>query len=120
VTGEAAMHINDYHFGCMVVDGKAYREDLILLPDGVRGNWWREQGHSLSVADLAEVFEAAPEVLVVGTGAHGMMRVPEETRRALEASGIEPRVERTADAVESYNRLAAEGRRLAGAFHLTC
>jgi len=104
----------------MVVDGKAYREDLILLPDGVRGNWWRERGHSLSVADLAEVFEAAPEVLVVGTGAHEMMRVPEETRRAVEEAGIEIIVERTAEAARRYNTLATEGRRVAGAFHLTC
>jgi len=114
------MQIDDYQFGCMVVDGKAYREDLILLPDGVRGNWWRERGHSLSVADLAEVFEAAPEVLVVGTGAHSVMKVPEETRRAVEEAGIEPVTECTGEAVERYNALAAEDRRLAGAFHLTC
>jgi len=114
------MRIDDYHFGCMVVDGKAYREDLILLPDGVRGNWWRERGHSLSVADLAEVFEAAPEVLVVGTGAHEMMRVPEETRRAVEEAGIEMIVERTAEAAGRFNALAKKDRRLAGAFHLTC
>jgi len=114
------MHIDDYHFGCMVVDGEAYREDVILLPDGVRENWWREQGHSLSVADLAEVFEAAPEVLVVGTGAHGMMRVPEETRRAVEEAGIEPVIECTGDAAGRFNTLAKKDRRVAGAFHLTC
>lgn len=114
------MHIDDYRFGCMVVDGKAYREDLILLPDGVREDWWRERGHSLSTADLEDVFAAKPEVLVVGTGVHGVARVPDETRRAVEEAGIEIIVERTAEAARRYNTLAANGRRVAGAFHLTC
>lgn len=123
------MHIDSYTFGSMVVDGEAYTADLILLPgrlgstlrSGVRGDWWREKGHSLSTADLDDVLAAKPEVLVVGTGAYGAMKVPQETRRALDEAGIEVVVEKTGDAVERYNALLAEGRRVvAGAFHLTC
>ncbi|HUX02133.1 MAG: Mth938-like domain-containing protein [Phycisphaerae bacterium] len=114
------MHIDEYQFGRMVVDGKAYRKDLILLPDGVRSDWWREEGHSLGEADLADVFAAKPEVLVVGTGAHGVMGVSPEARRALERAGIQVIVEPTGEAVGRYNALAAGGMRVAGAFHLTC
>lgn len=47
--------------------------------------------------DLEAVFEAAPEVLVVGQGAYGLMRVRQETRQALQAAntkvaGSEPRI----------------------------
>ena len=52
------MHIDEYAFGRMVVDGKTYRKDLILLPEGIREDWWRDEGHSLSKADLTDVFEA--------------------------------------------------------------
>jgi hypothetical protein len=114
------MHIDEYRFGRMVVDGKAYEKDLVLLPEGVRPNWWREEGHSLSPADLQEVLEAKPEVLVIGTGAYGVMGVPAETCRAIEQAGIELVAERTARAVDRYNDLAASGRRVAGGFHLTC
>ena len=114
------MHIDEYQFGRMVVDGKAYRKDLILLPDGVRAEWWREEGHSLSRTDLEDVFEAKPEVLVVGTGAQGVMGVPPEARRLLEEAGIRVIIERTGAAVGRYNALAAGGTRVAGAFHLTC
>ena len=114
------MHIDEYEFGRMVVDGKAHRRDLLLLPDGVRAEWWREEGHSLSRADLADVFEAKPEVLVIGTGAEGVMGVPPETRRALEEAGIRAIIEQTGSAVGRYNALAAAGTRVAGAFHLTC
>jgi len=114
------MPIDSYTFGSMVVDGKAYTADLILLPEGVRGDWWRRKGHSLSVADLQDVFAAKPEVLVVGTGAYGVMKVPGATRQALEEAGVEVVVEATGAAVERYNALLAEGRRVVGAFHLTC
>ncbi len=114
------MHIDEYEFGRMVVDGKTYRRDLVLLPAVVQEDWWREEGHSLGEADLADVFRAKPEVLVVGTGAEGVMGVSPEARRALERAGIRVIVEPTGEAVGRYNALAAGGTRVAGAFHLTC
>jgi len=114
------MHIDEYAFGRMVVDGKTYRKDLLLLPEGVREGWWREEGHSLSEADLADVFDAKPDVLVIGTGAQGVMGVPPAVRRAIEQAGIRTIIERTGEAVGRYNAFAAAGARVAGAFHLTC
>jgi hypothetical protein len=103
----------------MVVDEERHTRDLILLPDRVVANWWRKAGHRLDVEDLRKVFDTAPEVLVVGTGAHGLMDVPWGTRQAVEAAGIELRTVRTGDAWQTYNDLR-ERRRTAGAFHLTC
>jgi hypothetical protein len=114
-----APQIQSYRFGRMVVDEEAYTQDLILLPDRVADNWWRKEGHRLAVEDLQEVLDADPDVVVVGTGAYGRMQVPEETRRAVEAAGIELRAARTGQAWQTYNDLRRE-RRTAGAFHLTC
>jgi hypothetical protein len=111
--------IQDYQFGRMVVDGERHTRDLILLPDRVVANWWRKEGHRLDVQDLREVFDAAPEVLVVGTGAYGLMKVPEETRQAVEAAGIELQAARSEEAWRTYNDLRGR-QRTAGAFHLTC
>jgi hypothetical protein len=111
--------IQDYRFGRMVVDGEPHTRDLILLPDRVVANWWRREGHRLDVEDLQAVLSDAPEVLVVGTGIYGRMQVPEETRRVVEAAGIELRPARTGEAWRTYNDLR-EQRRTAGAFHLTC
>jgi hypothetical protein len=114
-----APEIDSYRFGHMVVDGEEYTNDLILLPGRVISNWWRAQGHRLSVADLDEVFDTQPEVLVVGTGASGVMDVPQETRQAIRDAGIELEVARTGEAWKRYNDLQDE-RAAAGAFHLTC
>ena len=32
-------HIDDYRFGRIVIDGRAYTSDLILLPHRVVENW---------------------------------------------------------------------------------
>ena len=111
--------IESYQFGRIVVDGQAYTADLILLPERILEGWWRQEGHVLHPADLEAVWDAAPDVLVVGQGAYGRMRVPDETRRAVERSGIELIVLPTGEAVERYNALPAE-QRAAAALHLTC
>lgn len=112
-------HVEGYEFGQMVVDGEKYTKDLILLPERVIPNWWREQGHRLSVKDLEEVLAAQLEVLVVGTGVHGVMHVPAETRQATEEAGVELRIAQTDRAWRLYNDLR-DKRTTAGAFHLTC
>jgi len=111
--------IEHYRSGTITVGGQRHTRDLIILPERVIAGWWRKEGHALHPDDLTAVFEAAPEVLVVGTGAYGMMRVTEETRRALETAGIRLIAAPTAEAVKTYNELREETR-AAAALHLTC
>jgi len=111
--------IEHCRFGTITVDGQRYTRDLIILPERVIGGWWRREGHALHPNDLTAIFEAAPDVLVVGTGACGMMRVTEETRRALIAAGIRLIAAPTTEAVKTYNELREETR-VAAALHLTC
>ncbi len=70
--------------------------------------------------DLTDILAAEPDVLVIGTGSYGRMRVPEDTRRDLEARGIEVRAARTGDAVEEFNRLQSKYARVVAALYLTC
>ena len=115
------MRIDAYSFGSIRVDGVDYSNDVIILPDGVRAPWWRAAGgHVYAPEDLREVLDAAPEVVVLGTGNFGRVRVERATLEALSAAGSEVVVERTGQAVETFNRLADEGRGVAAALHLTC
>ena len=76
-----AKQIESYQFGRIVIDGQAYTADLILLPDRILDGWWRQEGHVLHPADLDAVFDAGPDLLIVGQGAYGRMRVADETAR---------------------------------------
>lgn len=121
--------IESYGFGCIVIDGETYTKDVIILPDRVIGNWWRQEGHALHPGDLADIVdlsapavapsEIRPQVLVVGQGAQGQMRVTSETQQALQASGIQLIAQPTEEACQTYNHLR-EQRKVAAALHLTC
>jgi hypothetical protein len=114
------MRIASYSFGSITIDGQVYKADVIILGDRVVPNWWRKAGHSLCEEDLAEVIEYGPDVLIIGTGASGMMEVPEEVKRFLEDKGIEVISLRTSQAYKVFNEMSESGKRAAGAFHLTC
>ena len=111
--------VESYTFGRIVVDGQQYLRDLIIYPDGVAADWRREEGHSLSPADLTGVIEARPEVLVIGRGVFARVAVPAETLTALRAAGIEVIAEPTGRACKTYNRLR-ETRRVIAALHISC
>lgn len=111
--------IESYSFGEIIIDGHRYCKDVIVYPDRVEGQWWRKAGHSLAPEDIPEVFRSAPEILIIGQGSPGRMRVPAETQRRLEAAGMEVIVEATHQACKTYNRLRGR-RRIVAALHLTC
>ncbi|MDD8020998.1 MAG: Mth938-like domain-containing protein [Acidobacteriota bacterium] len=110
--------MESYSFGRMVIDGRAYTSDLIIVGGEVFPNWWRKEGHRLQPEDLKTITERQPEVLVIGTGAHGIMSVPAETLKYLEEAGIEVISQPTGEAAETFNQIT--DRKKAAAFHLTC
>ena len=115
-----AMHIDAYSFGSITVDGKIYKRDVIVFPQTVRPDWWRKEGHSLAMEDLDEVIAFEPDILVVGIGALGIMRIPSSTKSAIEKQGIRLFGQKTADAVDLFNEHIGQGEKVVGAFHLTC
>ena len=115
------MHIDSYSFGNIQIDGKDYATDVVLLGGDVKSPWWREAGgHVYAAEDFEELVAAAPEVVVLGTGYFGRVKVLDETLSAFAEVGSEIVVERTGGAVEYFNRFADEGRDVAAALHLTC
>jgi len=111
--------IDSYRFGRIVIDGEAYTKDVIILPDGVIPNWWRDEGHRLKPGDLERVLDAGPKTLVVGQGAYGRMGVDVATRQLVAEAGVELIELSTSEAVERYNQLRDRGD-VAAALHLTC
>jgi len=114
------MQIESYRFGEIIINGKTYTQDLIIFPERIRTNWWRKEGHKLHLEDLTEVLEYKPEILIVGTGYDGLMKVPRELIETLEKKGIKVIVKKTKDACNEFNKYIKEKRKVVAAFHLTC
>ena len=101
------------------MDGKAYTNDVIIFPGRVKDNWWRKEGHALHIEDIDSVVEEKPEVLIVGTGKYGILKVLPETREYIKSKGIELIIEPTDKACAVYNEVSKDKKAVA-ALHLTC
>ena len=110
--------IDVYQFGRIVVDGQQQTRDLIVLPNRVVWNWWRQDGHKLVLDDLQDVLEELPEQLLIGTGAHGQLHPDPSALDRLRARGIKVEALPTATAVRRYGEL--DPAHTAAALHLTC
>lgn len=113
------MVIDSYSFGNIVINGKRYTSDVIIYPHRVESHWWRLQGHLLQLEDLQAVIDFSPELLIVGTGDSGLMKIAPETEKFFRESPIELVVQRTTEACETYNRFHGDKKTVA-ALHLTC
>ena len=111
--------IDSYQFGKIVVNGKKYSSDVLIFPDKVINNWRRKTGHELCPEDIAGVLKENPEVLVIGSGASGLMEVLPRVKEIARAQGIELIVETTDRACDTYNQLGYS-QRLVAALHITC
>ena len=112
--------IESYKFGRIVIDGKSYSSDVIIIGDKVRADWWRKEGHRLYIEDLKEIINEEIDVLVVGTGYFGLMKVSDEVKRFFAERGVEVIVQKTGEACRTFNKLIESGRKVAAALHLTC
>jgi hypothetical protein len=110
--------LDGYSFGRVTIDGREHTRDVIVLPGRVIANWWRADGHSLAIEDLADVLDELPRHLVIGCGAEGRLKPDPSAVDALERRGVEVEVLRTGEAVRRYREL--DGRAAAAALHLTC
>jgi hypothetical protein len=113
--------IDEYKFGKMVVNGETHEKDLIITKEKVIPNWWRDKGHKLQLEDIQQVLEEyKPEVLVVGKGKFGMMKVAKEVNQYLEENQIRLYEKESGKATQEFNRLLQNDVNVVGAFHLTC
>ena len=100
-----SLMIDSYDFGRIVIDGKEYNNDIIIIEGRVYPEWWREEGHFLSVKDLGPVLEAKINTLIIGTGHSGAMRIGRGVREYCKEKGIELIELKSREAVERYNEI---------------
>jgi hypothetical protein len=111
--------IESYKFGEIIINGKRYSSDLIIFKDHIFDNWWRKEGHNLCIEDIKEIINKQPDILIIGTGYFGLMKVSSELIKYLESNNIEVIIKRTKDACDEYNA-RQQKKNVIAAFHLTC
>jgi len=87
----------------------------------------RSKAEKWSVTNSYHKFDSAssslktkPEILIIGNGAVGMMKITEELRKFIEEKGIQCLDFNTAQACNEFNKFKDSGEKIAVALHLTC
>ena len=111
--------IEKYQFGKIIVSGYLYQTDIIVFPDHIQENWRRKDGHQLKITDLDTIIVSQPDVLIIGTGMYGLMKIEDSLLKKLKALKIKNViVEKTKKACELYNK--EKSSKKVAALHLTC
>lgn len=111
--------IDSYRFGEIVVDGVKYQSDLIIYPDRVDDSWWRLEGHRLQLDDLRDAVKEQADLIIIGTGAYGMVKVEEDVLQLFKERKLSVQVSKTEKACLAYN-CSCLGKRIIALLHLTC
>ena len=112
--------IESYNFGEIVIDSKTYTSDIIIYLDRIDSSWWRKTSHDLGTYDIPDqVFKQNPDVILVGTGSPGLMKVLPEAKKLIESKRIKLVIEDTQKACATYNQLS-KIQKVIALFHLTC
>jgi hypothetical protein len=103
----------------MEISGNTYTSDLIIYPTRINSSWWRKTGHHLCMDDLQEILNEKFDVLIIGTGYMGFMKVDKEVLLHAQSADFDLVIAKTAIAVDKFNVLSQE-KKVIAAFHLTC
>jgi hypothetical protein len=122
--GGGAMRIEGTSFGDITIDGKTYDYDVVIRLDGDIEKRKKKlskklygTSHVVSKDEAQFVFEKGSELLVVGSGQQGNVRLSPEAESYLAKKGCKIVIQPTPEALRVFNE--ARGKKI-GLFHVTC
>jgi len=118
------MRIEHSEFGNITIDGKTYDHDVIISLSGdVRKQKKKLSkelygtSHIISKAEAESVFEKGSNLLIVGSGQEGNVRLSPEAEAYLAKKECQVLLLPTQEAIKSFNK--AQGHKIA-LMHVTC
>jgi len=116
--------VRRHEWGIIEVEGVGALRDAKLWPSGGRAWDWTETGTQhrpgIQPGDLMELLDHAPDVVVLSRGRHLRLETTPAALSLLEERDVTVIRDETSAAIDEYNRLATDHRRVAGLFHTTC
>ena len=117
------MHVDEFEFGHIRVDGETFDHDVVLAKGSVRKRkkapskrFKGELGHT-PLSSEEDIPWAGCDRLIIGTGAYGRLPVMDDVKREAKRRGVELVIEPTARAIERINRGVGRAHAI---LHVTC
>jgi polyphosphate kinase 2 (PPK2 family) len=109
--------IQAFEYGRITIADQDYDADILVYPDGDIKESQRSDEHQLKVTDIEPLINAEPEVIVLGLGTVGQLKVKPKVKDQIASSGIELHAYKTEKAIEIYRDLRIQ-KSIAALFHL--
>jgi len=119
------LKIDCVEWGEIWVDGKQYHQVLIVGKkvferDSEKLHQLFGTTHKIGGWEEKMLLGGKPEVIIIGNGWDEVLQVNEDFKFKIENLGIDLRILRTPEAVEEYNQLVKEGKKVNALIHTTC
>ena len=105
-------------FGELMVNGKIYYSDMIVWWDGEVE--FVTKNHMLGMETFSMLLRKKPDIVVVGTGQQGCVRVSDEVRHRASDKKIKVFEGKSGSAAKMFSDLAGAGKRVVAFIHTTC
>lgn len=116
--------IDKTKFGSITVSGKKYENDILIRLDGAVEKRKKKlskeiygTSHIISLAEAEYVYEKSAEIIIIGSGQTGMVKLSDEATDFFQEKQCRVELLPTPVAIEHWNK--AKGRTI-GLFHITC
>lgn len=116
--------IDKTKFGSITIEGKKYEYDLVIRLVGKVEKRKKKlskkifgTSHTISLAEAEYVFEEGAELLIIGAGQDGMVKLSAEAAAFFEGQRCAVELLPTPEAIQRWNE--AKGSTI-GLFHVTC
>jgi hypothetical protein len=118
-------YINSTQFGNVVIDNKKYNQVLIVGDSVMERDYDKLKelfgtSHKIGDWEIKELLKQAPEIIIIGTGQSGAMKVDKEVIDNFKNKDIEIITDITPKAIEIYNQKTKQGKRVNALIHTTC
>ncbi len=103
--------IQEYKLGSFIIDGRQFLGNVKIINGKVR-YWEKPENQNLAINDLQEIISLNPEFLIIGTGAAGLLKVPDHVKQEAAGRGISVFIGKTQDMVKKFNELEKQKKNL--------
>jgi len=109
-------------FGSITIDGKTYDEEdnYIVSWDGEITGLHTAERHVFGRPELEMILKKNPEMVIVGTGDSGLLRISEEVRKLCRDKRIELVEMISKVAIRKFNDAFNQEKKVAAFIHVTC
>lgn len=105
-------------FGEVKIDNHVFYSDMIVWWDGEKE--FVEKSHVLDMKMFARLLRKKPDVVIIGTGQQGMVRISDDVLHLAKRRGIKVFVDTSAKAADIFNGMLATRKKAVAFIHTTC